>query len=527
MSTASNPPLSQVGSRRSLLRNSSHILVSRVLTTVVSLIAVPIVVNRLDVIGYGTWESIIAVSVLSNIFQGAINGTLLWRISAAYGADDMESVRQYVGVGIFFALLVFIAVTPLAWIGRDFLLQLFQVPEQFSGTASIVLPCVVGLMVLGCANEVMAAVIQGFQRSGTATLILASSMICNSLTVIACLLLGLGFWSLLIGFAVGFITYGVGLYTAAKRIFPSLSLVPLIPKRVLLRGTQAYAGFMLLGAVSVALRDQTDKIVLSSVASPVWTGYFGIAARLAGLMFMICSFVYVPTFAAAGALKARDDWAGVQRLYTDVMTVMALVVGLFVALIIGLHDRLLILWVGRPIPEVGIILYFLIAGNAVAVLFTGTGSSVCKGIGIIKIETIYILVGILLNLILKVTLVPWVGAIGTVASSAGSWILSSVLFIILLHKQIQLPVIGTVRALKALIVATICALSGRWLSTQIPLESSRLSALVSISELTIVITIIFITLMVIFRVLPISTLAWAAKIVRTRFVSPTSIKDLK
>ncbi len=434
----------------------------------------------------------------------------------------MDSVRQYVGVGVFFSLLFFFTVTPLAWIWRDFIIHLFQVPEQFRGIAAIVLPCVVGLMVLGSVNEVMAALIQGFQRAGRSTLIQASSTICNSVTVIICLLLGLGFWSLLIGFGVGFITYGSWLYVTARRIFGSFSLVPLVPSKAVLLGTKAYASFMLLGAVSMALRDQTDKIVLSSVASPVWTGYFSIASRLGGLLLMICSFVYVPTIAAAGALQSRGDWPGVQRLYTDIMTVMALVVGLSGALLIGLHDRLLVLWIGKPLPEVGILLYFIIAGNAAAVLFTGVGSSVCKGIGIIRIETTYILVGLVLNIILKFILVPWIGGIGTVVSSAGSWILSSVLFIVLLHKQTQLPVVGTVRALKAFIIGTVCSFCGCWLSSQIPLGSSRWGALVSIAGLTIVITTLFVILMRIFRALPISALSMTARVVKNRFVSTTS-----
>jgi O-antigen/teichoic acid export membrane protein len=476
-------------------------------------------VNRLDVIGYGTWESIIAVSVLSNIFQSTISGTLLWKISNAYGMDDMESVRQYVGIGIFFSLLIFFAVTPLAWIGRDFLLRLFQVPEQFRSTASIVLPCVVGLMVLGSVNEVMAALIQGFQRSGRSTLIQAISMTCNSSTIIVCLLLGLGFWSLLIGFGLGFIIYGAGLYIVAIRIFPSFTLVPLVPHKALLQGTLFYGGFMLLGAISGALRDQTDKIVLSSVASPIWTGYFGIAARLSSLLGLICGFVYVPTVAAAGALHARGDWPGVQRLYTDVMTVLALVVGLFIALIIGLYDRLIILWVGRAIPEVGIILYCLIPGISVAVLLTGAGTSVCKGIGIIRFETIYIFVGLILNLILTVVLVLWIGGIGTVIASATSWALSSVVFIVLLHKNTQLPLIGTFRALKGLMVGTACAFCGRLLSNQIPLEHARCEALVSCIKLAPVITVIFYGGMVLVGAIPISALVWGVKFVKHKFTA--------
>lgn len=522
MSTEKAPQLSQVGSRRSLFNNSLFSALGLILTTTVSLIAVPIVVNKLDVIGYGTWESIIAVSALGNIFQISLSGTLLWKISAAYGAGDLESVQQYVSVGVFFALLLFAIFAPLAWFWNDFIINLFQVPEQFRSTASIVLPSVVGLMLLGSLNAVMAALIQGFQQSGSSALIQAFSVTCNSLVVIGGLLLGLGFWSLLIGYAVGFLTYGTGLYLIIRRLCGSISLLPVFPRKATLSGTKSYAGFMLLGTVSCSLRDQADKIVLSSVASPVWTGYFGIAQRLSGLMLTVISFIYVPTIAAAGVLHSRDDQAGLRQLYIDVMTIMALIVGLSMALIAGLHDRLIIFWIGRPIPQVGTILYILILGSGAAVLFAGSGSAVCKGMGLIGLETRYIFASLILNIILKVVLVFWIGAIGSVISSAGSWALASVLFIVMLHKNTQLPVIGTLRALKGLILGVVFALCGRWLSHQIPLEPSRFGAFLSIIWLGSIITALFLSAMILCRALPISALASGAKFVRAKFASKTS-----
>lgn len=516
MPTERSAQSNQIGSRRSLLKNSSAILLGRIIAVSVWLISVPIVVNRLGVIGYGTWESIIAVSVISNIFQSVISGTLLWKISGAFGVDNMDGVQQYLGVGIFFSLLAFFWVTPLAWVCRNLIMDLFQVPEQFRHVASIVLPSVVGLMTLGTINEVIAALIGGFQKSGTSTFIQAASMTCNSLTVIACLFLGLEFWSLLIGFVVGFITYGVGLYIGARRIFRSISLWPQLPNKDILQGTMFYAGFMLLGAFSVALRDQTDKIVLSSLASPLWTGYFGIASRLSNLLSLICSFVYIPTIAAAGALQSQGDWPALERLYTDVMTGLAVVVSLFFALIIGLNDRLIILWIGRPIPEVGTILYCMIPGIAVAIILAGAGTSVCKGIGLIRLETIYIIIGLILNLLLKFILVLWIGAIGTVISSASSWGIASVVFILLLHKNIQLSITGTVRAIKALFGGAICAFSGRWLSNLIPLESSKFDTLITTVGLATVITIIFLGGMILIRVLPISGIVQVIKIIKKK-----------
>jgi O-antigen/teichoic acid export membrane protein len=509
---------SEIGSRRNLLENSLGIFVSRVLTTFVAFISIPIVVGKLGISGYGTWESIIAVSVLSNIFQGTISGTLLWMISSAYGSEDVESMRQYVRIGVCISLTLFFVITPIAWFSRYLLVDLFKVPSQFAQTAAWILPCIVGLMILGSINEVMGSLIGGFQRAGATTLTQAIAITANNIIVILCLLLGLGFWSLLIGFISGFIISAVGLYTIATQICGRFSLMPRLPTRAVLIKVAPYAGFMLLGALSMALRDQTDKIVLSSVASPAWTGYYGIAARLAGLVLVVCTFFYVPTIAASGAMYSKGDLLGIQKLYDDVITMMSFLVGLFVVIIGGMYDRIIVLWIGKPIPEVESILFLLLFGNTMAVMLTGTGSSVCKGMGIVRIETVYIIIGLSLNVILKFVLVPWIGAIGTVASSTISWTVSSVIFVILLHKQTNIQYSTTAKAVKTLCIILVCVMLSRWLSSIFPVETKRIYVLVSSLTLGLFVTLVFTLLMFFSQVLSLNGVRKIAQVISAKVI---------
>jgi O-antigen/teichoic acid export membrane protein len=496
-----NPAVEKIGSRRGLFINSAGIFLSRVLTTLVTFIYIPIVVGKLGMAGFGTWESIIAVSLLCNIFQGTVSGTVLWLISNAYGSGDIENVRRHARMAVSVSLILFALITPLAWIGRFQLVRLFKVPLEFAPTAAWIFPCVVGLMLLGTINEVLVALIGGFQRAGLAVFLQAVSVIAYNAIVIVCLALGFGFRSLLVGYSAGFFISGAALCLAARRILGPFSLVPLWPTRAVLTKIAPYAGFMLLGTLSVAFRDQADKIILSSVASPVWTGYYGIASRLAGLVTLACTFFYVPTIAASGALFANDDVPGIHRVYNDVITATSFLVGLVVVIVAGLHDRLIFLWMGKPIPEAGGILYLLLIGHTAAVILTGTGSSVCKGMGIVRIETVYIVIGLVLNILLKITLIPLFGAVGTVASSAISWGCSSLVFVVLLHKQTQLPRSSTIKAFKTLLNIMVCVWIARRLAAILPMEANRLSVLFSSTGLAIVLTLIFTSAMMLSRVL--------------------------
>lgn len=438
--------------RRNLLSNSTGILLGSALTILATFLSIPVIVKRLGIEGYGAWETILAISVIANIFQSVISGTLLWLISFAYGSTDFKSVVQYIRIGICVTLLLFVIITPLAALFRSDLVLLLNIPTRYAEIALWVIPTIIGLAVIGSFSQIMGAAIGGFQRTGTTAVTLAISSCMNYSVVIICLILGAGLWSLLYGFIAQFLISNVGLYCIAKQVVGKFTIIPLFPSRQIVKKVSPYVGFMFLGVLSIALRDQTDKIVLASVASAEWAGYHGIALRLASLITVMCSFFYAPTIAAAGAIHSEGNHLGLHRLYTDVVSAISFLAGIVVIILAAFHEWIIIFWIGRPVPETSVILYWLLFGHTTAVILTGAGSSVCKGIGVIKIETLYIIFGLVLNIFLKFTLVPLMGAIGTVASSSLSWAISSILFVVLLHRMTDIPTTGTIRAIKTLLV---------------------------------------------------------------------------
>jgi len=77
--------LSRARIERRFVANSGLIIAARIVTACLSLAVVPVLVFRFGVAGYGTWEALLALATLTSIFQTAISGTLVWRISEAYG----------------------------------------------------------------------------------------------------------------------------------------------------------------------------------------------------------------------------------------------------------------------------------------------------------------------------------------------------------------------------------------------------------------------------------------------------------
>jgi O-antigen/teichoic acid export membrane protein len=449
-------PLSRARIHERFRTNSRLIIATRVVTAALSLATIPVLVSRLGVTGYGTWEALLALVSLTSLFQVAIGGTLVWRVSEAYGRGDMAAIRRLARLGAGASLVLFVVVWPVTWVFREPIVQFLGVSTETRQLAAQILPVVAALVLLSSLSQTLEAVVSGCQRSGLVNVVAAIGQSLNYGVVIVLTLFGGGLWSLVAGQLAGLVGRFAGAWVAARVSFGAVSLLPLFPRRIDMARAR-YPSLLMIGGVASALREQTDKIILAALASPAWVGYYGIAARLSSLVMEIISFVYLPIITAVGALKAMGDWDGVRQLYSRLMTTVSIVTGLVVVVVAGLADRLVILWLGQPLPEVTPLIWLLIAGSASAAMLTGPGTAVCRGAGRVGIETTYLTVNLVLNVVLTISLVLVIGPIGTAVATGTTWAASSILFLFVLHKRVDLPADASRRAGGAAVLAATVA----------------------------------------------------------------------
>ncbi len=414
---------------------------------------------------------------MTALFQAGISGTLVWRISEAHGRADAAEIRRLARVGFGVVWAVFLLIGPLAWMLREPAVRFLGVSGEIQPLAAQIFPIVAAMTLLNGLSETLEAVVSGSQRTGLVNVIGAVAHTLNYSATIVMLLLGVGLWSLVIGQGIAFVARFAGAWWTSGASHGALSLVPTLPLRtdvVMAR----YSGLLIVGAVTAALRDQTDKVVLASLASPTWVGYYGIAARLSALVMEIIRFVYLPILTAVGALHAMGDWEAVRQMYSRLMAVVSIVTGLIVVTVLGLSDYLMVLWIGRPIPEVTPLLWWLMAGSASAAMLTGPGTAICRGAGRPGIETIYLAVNLVLNLVLTISLVLLIGPIGTAIATGSTWAVSSILFLFVLHRSIDLPTDASRRAAGVAMLATTVAGILYWISGLFGLPEGRWAALV-------------------------------------------------
>lgn len=468
------------GIQKVLLLNSAVMMGGKVLGAVVSILMVPLIISDVGVEGYGTWEAILAFAMFGGLFQNAITGTLLWRASGEFANDDYGGMVKTLRMGIAVTGVELALVAIPFFMFRKEIVELLNIPGDHYNAAIVVLPVTAIIVMIGGLNECFGALIGSCQKSGAMSIVQTVSQLFNYAVVIICLANGLALYSMMYGMLAAALFTLVLLYFLTKKLIGKVSIVPLAPGKEEIKNMWKYFRSMSIGSVAIALRGQITKILTATVASPAWTGYYGIANRLAATVLLMLSFFSLPAVSAFGVLHAaKNKWNEIRTLYLNMTVIVCLLSG-YVALIVGcLYDRIMVLWLGNYIPEVAPMLITLVVTNAIITMLTGIGSSLCKGIGRPEVETRYVIVGLVLNVVFLFVFIKYMGAFGAVVASSLSYVLSGMYFVPVLHKEFDLPKrsLYVIAATSAAILLTTLAV--RYAARFFPLVISRPEALVS------------------------------------------------
>ncbi|MBV9124959.1 MAG: polysaccharide biosynthesis C-terminal domain-containing protein [Planctomycetes bacterium] len=457
------PPGAGLASK--LLANSALMGLARAGGVGIQVVSIPVIVTRLGLELYGVAEALLAIAAMAMVLQAVISGAVLWRASLSFGARDPAETRRLVRIGIGATLALMALCLPIVGSFRGIVVAELRVPAPYQAEAQWLLPAFVGLVLLGGINEALAAVLIAYQRAGTASLIQSGGLAATNLVSIGGLLLGGGLESLLFGSLAGFATTFIVLYVFASALCGRISLLPLLPSRRDVAVIGPFFGLLLVSNLTLLVRENTDKVVLAMLGSATAVAHFSIAQRLSAIVMQVCAVCFTPFTSVVGALHARADQQGIQVLYAKVGTWMAALTGLSAFLVCTLREPLFILWLGNPYEGAWLFLLALVLGCASAIIFTGTGVALARGIGRAGLETRYALVTLVLTVLLKPVFILALGAVGAVAASAGSWCVGALFFLHLIHRAIDLPR-GMVSRLIGIWVTTLVLVTLGWWVTQ-------------------------------------------------------------
>ncbi|MGY1664581.1 oligosaccharide flippase family protein [Geodermatophilus sp. SYSU D00696] len=242
-------------------------------------------------------------------------------------------------------------------------------------------------------------------------------------------------------------------------------------ERLSLRAMLRFSAWMQLNGWNGFLNSQTDKLLITAVASTSSIAPFEAANTMARLVRVIPAQYLValsPRMAAVTTEAASGDVTG--QINRSLVHIIRLTLPP-AALLLGLAPLFLQVWLGE-VPEGAVVMLFaLVIGHAVNVL-TGPGTVYLRTIGEPGLEVAYGLVQTALNVGLSIWLGLLMGALGVVVATGISTVAASLLFLVLFHRGRSIHVSDDTKrllgrmAVLAAAVCSICLAVASWVAAQ-------------------------------------------------------------
>jgi O-antigen/teichoic acid export membrane protein len=399
------------------------------LEMVVGLFMLPFNANHLGVSEYGLWMLAASIVAYFPVLDLGL-GNAMERAVAHYRAEqNPEAINEVASTLVFvfaaIGLLALLVVGGVAWnIGR-----VFDLPPAQAHTGRILMMMIAAQVAIGLPFTIYGAVVNGFQRTYLNSIVGG----CVSLSVVAV--------NVLVVWSGGGLVELVGLMTATRlvgyaayrlnayRVFPLLRIRPTRFRKSRLRELTGFGAWMMVQAAACKVNYGSDPVVIGAFLSTGSVAVWTVAQRLADAVLQVTNqlnYVLFPIVVGADTSQRNDRLAEVLVQGTRLSLATILPVAGSLAL---LADSVVVGWTGQQYAAAGIIVKIL----ALVVLVrvgSWTANTVLLGAGSHQLSAISNSITAVINVVLSIGLIGWMGLPGVALATLVPVTLRAVLIVI-------------------------------------------------------------------------------------------------
>ncbi|HUF52073.1 MAG TPA: flippase [Longimicrobiales bacterium] len=329
--------------RPSLARNSTWNLLGQGLPLLIGLVAIPVTVRSLGLIGFGLLALCWTVVGYFNFFDLGFGRAVVKRVSEASAAGDAAQVSRIataaaavqVGLGALAGLVLWSTAASLA----DLILAGDDAAVQAQATVVLRLLALAVPAVL--LSNSYRAVLEGLQRFDRVNLIRVPYASANYLVPLAGALLGWGLEGIVVGLVVARYT-AVAAYFLACRSAGAFTAFG----RAEVRSLARFGGWVALSNAVIPLTVTLERYMVSGLRGPVDFAYYSAPAEVVLRILIIPTAFSVALFPLLSELfqqrRAKEAVAAITQALRSVMLLLAPPL----AVLVLLAEPLLALWLG-------------------------------------------------------------------------------------------------------------------------------------------------------------------------------------
>jgi O-antigen/teichoic acid export membrane protein len=407
--------------RRSLATNVAASTANVLAVVGASLLAVPILIDRLGIAGYGLWT--LAQSLVIYVTTAEMGfGPALARFTSVH-AEERAVVRQMLAAALGAYAAIGLAIVALCHLTAEPLVALFSVPAELEADAIETVGLVGWVAFVALAGAPLAHVLSGLERFTALTL----TNVAGSAAFLAAIVFFLAGDARLQDVAYAALLQWT--VVAALRAIALRSFLPpsgrLLPGRRLARQLLGFSARLQVAVLATLLNTQTDRIVIGLVASAAILGQASVATQMAEAGRFLAFAAFAPLASRMAIEFGRDGRPALDRLLSVHRRVwVAGVVGA-TAIGVGATRPAIAAWVGEEYDKAALFAILLLTAYGVGLL-PSTSFAYLRAVGKPGIEGRFGVVTVALNLALTVPLGILAGATGVIAATTAAYLLATI-----------------------------------------------------------------------------------------------------
>jgi O-antigen/teichoic acid export membrane protein len=398
-------------------------ILARSITTVTTLVTVPITLNYLGVERFGLWMTITSIVAILGFADLGVGNVILNFVSEANGKDDRDAARNYITTALFVLSIITIALTVIFGIifplvgWEKFFNVTSQVARQEAGPAMMVF---IICFLIGLPLSLVPRIQMGFQEGYISSIYTGITGLIGLGAIVLGIQLKVGLPWLVLIFSItpvlGNLTNGIGLFVFQR---PWLR-----PKQhdIIIRYAKEIVkiGFyFLILQIANAVMYTSDNILIAKILGPEAVTYYAVPSKLFMLLPNILYMFLAPLWPAFSEANARGDFRWAQSALIKAITVTLIVCLSTLAFFLVFGKIIFHLWVGSiEYYSVSLILALGIWMTLFSII--SALSLYLNAINKIRYQVIYASSAAILSIIAKILLTSRFGLSGVVWGGIGA-----------------------------------------------------------------------------------------------------------
>lgn len=421
-----------------IVRNTRYNFLWKLWEIAAALFLTPYILSHVGLERYGIWALVTLVTGYFGLLDMGIGAAYVKHIAESHSNKDNAGLNEIINTGFSFYLIFSAVIILLAFVFIHPILYILKIPAGLHEEASFVIICGIALFGLSGAASVFSAVQAGLQRMDISVKVSVVSSVLNVIGTVIVLQNGAGLVGLMLNNIIVFLIATVINVVAARKLFPGLVFAPFIRvKKAVFMKLFSFGYRMQIVRLGELVLYQTDRLLIAFFFGVRFVGIYQIGATLVNYAKQLPLFLLPAVLPAAAEISTRKDTAKLIQLYLRGSKYLFVITAPIMVLLVTLADLIVKLWVGGGYEVSAMTARILAAGYVVNVT-VGMAFMVGMGIGLTKILSRSALITMIVNLILSVTLIKFIGYYAVAIATSIALIVGPVYIYVELHKYLNI-----------------------------------------------------------------------------------------